>query len=79
MDDIERNLGPQPLAARMEAAGLSAHDLVAASATPITHKLVARAAKGRRLTRHSAELVLAAFNRAAGASCALPDLFSYAP
>lgn len=76
---IERNLGLQPLAGIMEERGFSAHDLVAASETPITHKLIARAAKGRRLTPHSAELVRAALNRAANAEYSLTDLFSYRP
>ena len=74
-----RNLGRQPLAGIMDERGLSAHDLVAASETPVTHKLFARAAKGRRLTRHSAELVLAALNRAASAQFSLSDLFTYEP
>ena len=75
----ERNLGPQPLAAAMERLGLSPHDLVAASPSPITHKMVARAAKGRRVTRHTAELVLAALNAAANSSYGLGDIFGYEP
>ena len=72
-----RQMGEQPLAARMRERGLSNHDLVAASARPITHKLVMRAARGRRLTIHSKELVLAAFNRATGGSYRVSDLFDY--
>ncbi len=70
-------MGEQPLAARMRERGLTNHDLVAASPRPITHKLVMRAARGRRLTIHSKELVLAAFNRATGGSCRVSDLFDY--
>ena len=33
--------------------------------------------RGRRLTIHSKELVLAAFNRAAGDSFRMGDLFNY--
>ncbi len=73
----ERNLGPQPMADIMAVHGLKAHDLVAASATPISHKLIARAAKGRRLTPHSQALVRDALNRAAGTQHGIGDLFSY--
>ncbi|MGI6496427.1 MAG: hypothetical protein ACOX5G_10160 [Kiritimatiellia bacterium] len=76
---IGRNLGEQPIAALLAAHGLAAHDLVEAAPTPITHKMVARAMKGRRLTRHTAELVRAALNRAAKADYALADLFTYDP
>ena len=72
-----REMGEQPLAALMRERGLANHDLVAASARPITHKLVMRAVRGRRLTLHSKELVLAAFNRAAGGSFRMGDLFDY--
>ena len=43
--DIERNLGLQPIAGVMEEEGLRAHDLVAAAADGLTHKMVARACK----------------------------------
>ena len=43
-----REMGEQPLAALMRERGLANHDLVAASARPITHKLVMRAVRGRR-------------------------------
>ena len=76
-DERERNLGPQPMAEIMERHGLTAHDLVMASEVPMTHKMVARAAKGRRLTRNTQTIVLNALNRAAGASYKLPDLFNY--
>ena len=61
-----RAMGEQPLARMMRERGLANHDLVAASARPITHKLVMRAARGRRLTLHSKALVVEAFNRATG-------------
>lgn len=76
-DLAARQLGEQPLAALMRARGLSRHDLVAASPRPITHKLVKRAETGRRLTPHSKDLVVSAFNAAAGTSTRLADLFSY--
>jgi hypothetical protein len=61
----------------MRAHSLKAHDLVAASAVEMTHKMVARASKGRRLTLNTQAKVLAALNRAAGKTYSLRDLFNY--
>ena len=72
-----REMGEQPLARILLLRGLKGHDLVAASARPITHKLVARAASGRRLTIHSKQLVLEALNRATGETFHVADLFDY--
>lgn len=72
-----REMGEQPLAGLMREHGLSNHDLVAAAARPLTHKLISRAAKGRRLTAHSKNLVLEAYIRATGQSATLTDLFNY--
>jgi hypothetical protein len=47
---IERNLGEQPIARLMREHNLKPHDLVAASPVEMTHKMVARARKGRRLS-----------------------------
>jgi hypothetical protein len=75
--NVERNLGQQPIARIMREHNLKPHDLVAASATPLTHKMVSRACKGRRLTLNTQTKVLAALNRAAGQNYALGDLFDY--
>lgn len=75
--NIQRDLGEQPLAGKMAELGLKSHDLVAASTEQITHKMVARAGKGRRLTPHVRIKVLRAFNKASGKSYALKDLFNY--
>lgn len=64
MDEIERNLGVQPLDAVMGEFGLGNHDLVEASNEQITHKMVARARKGRRLTKNSKMKILNAVNAA---------------
>lgn len=77
MDEMERNLGPQPIAAAMEELGISAHDIVAASAVQMTHKMVARAVKGRRLTPNTKRIVREAFSRAAGREFSDSDLFNY--
>lgn len=74
-----RDLGPQPLARMMAERGLAPADLVAASGEQLTHKQVARAMKGRRLTAHMMDKVLRAWNRAASQSAARADLFDYEP
>jgi hypothetical protein len=77
MTDIERNLGEQPIAAIMESAEIKSHDLVAASTEHITHKMVSRACKGRRLTRNVQHKILRALCKHTGANYALADLFNY--
>lgn len=74
-----RDLGAQPLARLMEQRGLAPADLVAASGEQLTHKQVARAMKGRRLTAHMMDKVLRAWNRATATEAARADLFDYAP
>ena len=76
-DDIERNLGVQPIAQIMEELGLKAHDLVAASDEHLTHKMVARACKGRRLTSNVRSKILNAMNELASARYSIENLFNY--
>lgn len=57
--------------------GLKPHDLVAASTEQLTHKMIARACKGRRLTPNAQAKVLAALNLATRKHYALADLFTY--
>ncbi len=80
----ELNLGPQPLDEIMQANDLSNHDLVAASTEQLTHKMVARGRKGRRLKRKVQEKILHALNAHAKAQgpethriYSLADLFNY--
>ena len=75
--EIERNLGEQPIARIMQEHNLKPHDLVAISSVEMTHKMVSRACKGRRLTANTQSKVLAALNRATGKNYALRDLFNY--
>ena len=75
--EIERNLGEQPIAAIMAELGLKSQDLVAASAEHITHKMVARACKGRRLTPNVRSKVRNALNQAADKDYTTADLFNY--
>jgi len=76
-NDIERNLGEQPLAIILQELELRPHDLVAASEEQITHKMVSRACKGRRLTRNVQHKILRALIRRTGTNYALQELFNY--
>ncbi len=73
----ERDLGNQPLAVLMNELSLSPHDLVAASTEQLTHKMVSRAMKGRRLTSNTKGIVQRALNQATGRSFRREDLFNY--
>ncbi len=89
--NAERDLGPQPLGALLERHQLRPTDLVQASGEQLTHKMVARALKGRRLTRNTAEKVLRALlsalrgtesnarPQAQAPKLELADLFNYRP
>ena len=74
---MDRDLGPQPIAELMAQLGLRPHDLVAASAEQVTHKMVSRACEGRRLTPNTQGKVLRAINAAAQRSYSLRELFNY--
>ena len=76
-EEIERNLGEQPIARIMEEAGLRPHDLVTASKVPMTHKMVSRACKGRRLTNNTQTIVQNALQAATGKTYKLAELFNY--
>lgn len=83
-DEIERNMGVQPLDGIMMEHALGNHDLVAASLEPMTHKAVQRARKGRRLTKHMKQRMAEALNRAMKVQGQEPapvlgvkDLFTY--
>ncbi len=77
--DIERNLGEQPIHGLLAKHGLKPHDLVSASPEQITHKMVARACRGRRLTLNAQNKIRRALNLATGQDYALGDLFNYDP
>ena len=76
-DLMERNLGAQPIALRMEECNLAPADLVAVDPARITFKMITRACKGRRLTRPVQARIRHAFNRAAGTELSVRDLFTY--
>ena len=75
--EIERNLGEQPVARIMADLGLKARDLVAISTEHLTHKMVARACKGRRLTPNVQSKIRNALNQSTGNEYSIADLFTY--
>lgn len=77
--DRERDLGEQPLAGLMAERGLKPADLVAASGEQLTHKMVARALRGRRLTANTMGKVQRAWNLATRNEQAATELFNYEP
>ena len=76
-DETERNLGPQPIAALLTELSLKGSDLVTASGEQLTHKMVTRACRGRRLTPNVQAKVLRALNAASGRQYKLAELFNY--
>ncbi len=76
-DNEARNLGVQPIADIMAKHNLKPHDIVSASTNQLTHKMVTRACKGRKLTGNSKSKVLKALNLAGGKDYCLSDLFNY--
>ena len=77
MIDEQREHGPQPIAELMEKHNLKSHDLVAASTEQITHKMVTRGCKGRKLSRRVQFKLVAALNAAAEQEYTLKDCFNY--
>ena len=80
IDDLagsDRNKGPQPIIEVMRQYNLNAKDLVSASAEQLTHKMVARAMKGRQLTINSKGIVQRAMNRATSKVWTQKQLFNY--
>ena len=74
---MEQSFGEQPLAKLMAEQKLKTHDLVAASTKQLTHKMVTRAMKGRRLTANTKMKILAAFNKVTMGEYGIADLFNY--
>lgn len=76
-DNIERNLGEQPIAQIMAEHKLKPHDIVVNSNERLTHKMIGRAVKGRRLTPNVQFKILNALNETAKKNYSLRDLFNY--
>lgn len=61
-DKAQRAFGPQPLDTILTERGLANHELVAVSTEHLTHKMVAKGRKGRKLTRNVQKKIAAALN-----------------
>ncbi|MEM1294697.1 MAG: hypothetical protein AAGH89_04985, partial [Verrucomicrobiota bacterium] len=69
--------GIQPLDELLTKFELSPHDLVAASTEQITHKMVTKGRKGRKLTANLQGKITRALNAAANQQFRAADLFNY--
>lgn len=77
IQNTKNDLGLQPIAGLMSEHGLKPNDLVRNSTAQLTHKMVSRALKGRRLTPKIKHKIITALNKAAGEKYRSEDLFSY--
>ena len=75
--ELERNLGEQPLAGVMEKHGYKSADLVTASSLQLTHKMVGRARRGRRLTANTKGKIHQAMGALLERPVAMDELFNY--
>lgn len=73
----QKDFGDQPLLAIMTELNLKPHALVAASTEQLTHKMIARATKGRRLTPNVKMKIVRALNKVSGKQYLPRDLFNY--
>ena len=75
--DGEREYGPQPIAALLAEKQLTNHQLVAASKEQLTHKMVAKACRGRFISVKVRLKIQRALNALTGGEYRLKDLFNY--
>ncbi len=81
-DEIQRDLGPQPIDELLRNWELENHELVAASTEQLTHKQVQKARKGRRVTGNIQRKILNALrtvvhDKGLEEEVSLGDLFNY--
>ncbi len=77
-EPAEKDFGVQPLDAVMTRLELSNHDLVSASTQQLSHKMVQKGRRGRRLTLKVQQKILTAVLAAKpDVRLALQDLFNY--
>ena len=76
--ETNNNLGIQPIDALMVKLGLTNTDLVSASTQQLTHKMVARGRRGRRLTLNAQTKILIALKSLRPElNLTLKDVFNY--
>lgn len=76
-NELERDLGEQPIARIMSDQGVRSRDLVEISTDHLTYKMVSRACKGRRLTPNVQSKILHALNAFTRKEFSLEELFTY--
>lgn len=76
-EGIVREYGPQPIGDILAARGLTNHQVVAASTEQLTHKMMAKACRGRYLSTKVRQKILRAVNKVSGESYTLSQLFNY--
>ena len=76
-NEAEREMGEQPLGRIMQELEMKPHDLVAASTEQLTHKMVSKGVKGRRLTVNIQMKIRDALNKATGKEFSIKQLFTY--
>jgi len=76
-NEIQRDLGEQPIARIMAEYGFKPNELVSNSTEQLTHKTVSRAVKGRRLNLKTQYRLLNILNKVADKQYRLKDLFNY--
>ncbi|MBP85067.1 MAG: hypothetical protein CMO61_14595 [Verrucomicrobiales bacterium] len=81
-DEIQRDLGSQPINELLKKWGIDNHELVEASKEQLTHKQVQKARKGRRVTANIQKKILNALKsvteeRGLDSEASLVDLFNY--
>ena len=81
-DEIQRDLGIQPIDQLMKQWGVDNHELVEVSIEQLTHKQVQKARKGRRVTINIQRKILNAIRKVAedkelDPNLTIADLFNY--
>ena len=76
-EQLIREFGSQPIDQLLHDLKISNHDLVLASTEQVTHKMVAKARRGRWLSSKVRQKILRAFNKASGENLTAKDLFNY--
>ena len=80
-EEITRQMGVQPIDEVLDRLGVANHQLVEVSTEHLTHKMVQKARKGRRLTRNVQGKVLNAVNhllkQRGGEPVNMVELFNY--
>ena len=75
--EVKRNFGEQPIVQIMVDHALKTKDLVVVSTQQITHRMVSRALKGRRLTPKVQSKIRDALNESTGKKYSMEELFTY--